>query len=262
MEHTLFASGMTIRYFDTDPANEQERQILIFLHGWGACKETFSPVIASLKEKYRIVAPDLPGFGKTGEPSRPWTVADYADFFQEFLKALGLENQAFSACGHSHGGRLLIKWAARRPKGLKRLILIDSAGIKPKRSLGWYIKVYRYKIGKRLILLPGVNKLLAPLLADKIAKAGSTDYQQASPLMKRTMVLQLDEDLKPCLPRIKVPTLLFWGEGDRDTPLEQGQLMEKEIPNAGLVVLSPAGHYSYLDQLPQFLGALAYFMEH
>jgi pimeloyl-ACP methyl ester carboxylesterase len=262
MEYSLFAAGMTIHYFDTDPLDAAGRQVLLFLHGWGACKETFNPVIASLRERYRLIAPDLPGCGKTGEPPRPWTVADYADFFQAFVEALGLDRQGFSACGHSHGGRLLIKWAARQPAALKRLILIDSAGLKPKRGPGWYLKVYSYKAGKTLLRLPALHRLLAPLLAGKIAKAGSADYQQASPLMKRTMVLQLDEDLRPCLSRIKAPTLLFWGGEDGDTPLEQGRLMEKEIPDAGLVVLSPAGHYSYLDQLPRFLGALTYFMEH
>jgi pimeloyl-ACP methyl ester carboxylesterase len=262
MEYSLFAAGMTISYFDTDPLNAQGRQVLLFLHGWGACKETFGPVIGQLRERYRVIAPDLPGFGQTGEPERPWQPADYADFFQAFVEVLGLQGQGFTACGHSHGGRLLIKWAARRPEALKRLVLIDSAGLKAKHGPGWYIKVYSYKAGKALLRQPALNKLFTARFAGKIAKAGSADYQQASPLMKRTMVLQLAEDLRPCLPQIKAPTLLFWGDEDRDTPLEQGRLMEREIPDAGLVVLSPAGHYSYLDQLPRFLGALTWFMEH
>ena len=109
---------------------------------------------------------------------------------------------------------------------------------------------------------PVLGKLLAPLAAAKLEKAGSEDYRAASPLMRRTLVLQIGEDLGSCLPLIRVPTLLFWGEQDRDTPLEMGRRMERDIPGAGLVVLTPAGHYSYLDQMPVFLSALTYFMEH
>ena len=79
--------------------------------------------------------------------------------------------------------------------------------------------------------------------------------------MRRTMTLLLEEDLSRRLPLIKAPTLIFWGDGDKDTPLALGQRMEKEIPDAGLVLLSPAGHYSYLDQLPVFLRALTFFLE-
>jgi pimeloyl-ACP methyl ester carboxylesterase len=64
------------------------------------------------------------------------------------------------------------------------------------------------------------------------------------------------------LPLIKIPTLIFWGEQDTQTPLADGKKMQREIPDAGIVILSPAGHYSYLDQLPTFLRTLIYFMEH
>ena len=262
MAYTLLASGMTVSYLDSAPEAPADRQVLLLFHGWGASKETFSPVVEALQDRYRLIAPDLPGFGSTGEPDRPWTVEDYADFIEAFIGQLGLSDQPLSFCGHSHGGRILIKWASRPESHPRRLILIDAAGLRPKRNLGWYGKVYAYKAAKTLLRLPGFGRMLTPLAEKKMTAAGSADYRQASPLMRETMKLLLQEDLGACLPAIHAPTLLFWGEQDDETPLEHGRRMAREIPNAGLVLLSPAGHYSYLDQLSVFLRALTYFMEH
>jgi pimeloyl-ACP methyl ester carboxylesterase len=219
-------------------------------------------VIEALKDDYRVIAPDLPGFGETGEPDKPWSLNDYAAFVQSFIEGVGLAELPFSACGHSHGGRVLIKWTSLYQTGLERLILIDSAGLKSKLSPGRQAKIYMYKAGKTLLRIPLLGEALAPLAERKLAAAGSADYRQASPLMRRTMTLQLGEDLGYCLPLIRVPTLLFWGDGDKETPLEMGKKMERDIPGAGMVVLSPAGHYSYLDQFTVFIKALRYFLEH
>ena len=262
MEQRVSVSGIQVYYLDTAPEDEGDKPVLLLLHGWGADGGAYAPVIDALKDDYRLIAPDLPGFGRTGEPDKPWNTGDYAEFIQNLIIRLGLTDRAFSACGHSHGGRVLIKWASLYQSRLDKLILIDSAGLKPRHNPAWYIKVYSYKAGKALLRVPGLGALLAPLAAERMSRAGSEDYRQASPLMRRTLVLQLDEDLGYCLPMIRVPTLLFWGEQDEATPLAMGKRMEKDIPDAGLVVLSPAGHYSYLDQLPVFLRALRYFLAH
>ena len=125
----------------------------MLLHGWGANKESLGPIIEHLKDRYRVVAMDLPGFGKSSEPDRPWTVDDYCVFFDAFLAEIGLDQKKINCAGHSNGGRILIKWAAAAPCCLKRLILIDSAGIPPRHGLDWYVKVYTYKAGKKLAAL-------------------------------------------------------------------------------------------------------------
>ena len=70
--------------------------------------------------------------------------------------------------------------------------------------------------------------------------------------MRDTLVKVVNEDLTGLLPQIKVPTLLMWGADDTATPVADGRLMEQLIPDARLVVLDNAGHYSYLDRLPDF----------
>ena len=262
MEYSIPISGMTVYYLDTAPSGEDDKEILLLLHGWGASKETFAPVMEALKSRYRLLAPDLPGFGKTGEPAAAWRISDYCQFVDAFMDALGIRTHPVSVCGHSHGGRILIKWLTLTSARVQRVILIDSAGLRARRGILWYCKVYSFKAAKKLLAVPGLGRLLKPLADRTMEKAGSEDYQQASDRMRKTMSLVLEEDLGYCLPMIQAPTLLFWGDEDTATPLSQGRIMERDIPNAGLVLLSPAGHYSFLDQFPLFIQTLIYFMEH
>lgn len=255
MNQTIRIDGIDTFYIDTGQGKN-----LLLLHGWGASLEAFGPVIEGLSTKYRVIALDWPGFGKTREPDRPWTVDDYRAFLEKFI--MNLELKELTALGHSFGGRVLIKWAAMHPPCLNKMILVDSAGIRPKRGLGWYVRVYTYKAGKAFLKVPVLGERFGAAVKKMQSKAGSEDYRNASALMKQTMSKVINEDLTQFMPQISVPTLLVWGNQDTATPLEDGRRMEKLIPGAGLAVLKPAGHYSYLDQLPQFLRILIYFMEH
>ena len=90
---------------------------------------------------------------------------------------------------------------------------------------------------------------------------GSEDYRNASPRMRECLVKTINEDLTSYLPSILCPTLLIWGENDTATPMGHAKIMEKLIPDAGLVVLKSAGHYSFLDQSYTFGRVLDSFLE-
>ena len=79
-------------------------------------------------------------------------------------------------------------------------------------------------------------------------KFGSEDYKNASPIMRQTMVKLVNEDLREYLPNIKIPTLLIWGENDTDTPITDAELMEKKIPDAGLIKIEHCTHYVFLEK--------------
>lgn len=235
---TVEIQGRTVAYFDSDPAATNKPTVL-FLHGWGAPAATYQLLLDHLATYCRVVAPDLPGFGGSAEPETPWSVDDYVEWTLAFAGALGLERVILM--NHSFGGRISIKLLSRRPVPLmvERAVFMDAAGIRPKRTLKYYVKVYSYKAMKRL--LPGLARKMQ-------GKAGSADYRNASPLMRQTMVKCINEDLTHLLPQIGVSTLLIWGSADTATPLSDGQLMEKTIPDAGLVVLEGAGHFAFAQQ--------------
>ncbi len=240
--------GLHIHYLmEGDPKQPK----VLLLHGWGASSKAFLPVISSLSQKYCVYALDFPGFGDSEEPNENYDVLKYAELTKEFIEKLKLES--VTLIGHSFGGRVIMKLVGDLGVKPAKIVLVDSAGIKPKRKASYYFKVYSYKLGKKMIqfFLP---KEKAQICIEKMQKnAGSEDYKQASPVMKKIFVQVVNEDLKYCLPKITVPTLLIWGEKDEDTPLKDAKIIEKLIPDCGLVVIKGAGHFSYLDNLYQFL---------
>lgn len=225
---------------------------VFLLHGWGSNLELFSGLTAAIEEKYTVVALDFPGFGKSDEPKEPWNVSDYVDFTIKFIRTFGCERAIL--LGHSFGGRVIIKMLGERelPFKVEKIILVDSAGIMPKRSLAYKIRVKTYKAGRRFLELPPVKKLFPDALEKFKKKMGSSDYGSASEVMRQTLVRVVNEDLRHLLKNIKAQTLLVWGDRDTATPLSDAHIMEKEISSAGtdvgLVVLEGAGHYSFLEK--------------
>lgn len=251
---------ITINGLNTHYTEEGSGRAVVILHGWGANIETFRPVIEHWKRKYRVIAPDFPGCGKTAEPPRPYTMDDYAAFVLGLLSALEVERPVL--VGHSNGGRTILKLFSQRPDYLcEKVILIDSSGIKPKKSAAARLRTGTYKTVRRVLEFPLWAQKAAPLMERARSHFGSDDYKNASPVMRRTMVNIVNEDLRHALPLVDVPALLFWGENDDMTPLSDGQMMEREIPDAGLIVLKGAGHYSYLERLPEFLRIADHFLQ-
>ena len=160
--------------------------------------------------------------------------------------------------GHSFGGRVSIVYASRNKT--RKIILTDAAGVKPKRSLTYYRKVYTYKLLKRLAPIFLGKERAQQMIEKRRAKAGSSDYNNASPRMRAILSKVVNEDLCHLMPKISAPTLLFWGENDTATPLSDAKRMEKLIPDAGLVTVAGAGHYAFLENTPLFLRVVESFL--
>ena len=236
---------------------------VVLLHGWGANAKAFDPVCAFLEKHFTTYALDLPGFGDTPEPPSPWGLAEYTALVHAFLAHFKLDSPIL--IGHSFGGRLIIKLAGGEsplgpPPPLGKIILLDSAGIKPRRTLAYQVRVRTFKTIRFCLELPGIRAFSAGLLARARAHFGSSDYRSASDIMRQAMVKAVNEDLTHLLPNITSSTLLIWGEADTATPLADAQLMEKRIPDAGLVLFKGAGHWAYLERLNEFLVVLNNFL--
>jgi len=232
---------------------------VVLLHGWGASGKTWGPIRPFLERHFATYTLDLPGFGQSDEPPRGWTLDDYAESLEEFIAHLALCRVIL--IGHSFGGRVIVKLGARRQADVSKAVLIDSAGIRPKRGLRYYFRVYTYKTLKSLFCLPVVGNAMRCQLEALRHRFGSDDYRQTSPTMRQVMVKVVNEDLTALLPYITFPVLLVWGENDTVTPLSDAHLMERLIPDAGLVVLENAGHWSYLERCQEFLQVLRAFLK-
>ncbi len=226
---------------------------IILLHGWGQSTKAFSAVISHLADKYKTYAIDLPGFGLSDKPSYPFSTTDYASIIRNVIEYFQIKSPVI--IGHSFGGRVAIKYTALY-NNVKKLVLVDSAGIVHKKPLIYYIKVYSYKILKRIFSLPILRKYKNKVLS----KFGSTDYKNADTLMKQTLVKVVNEDLRVDMKNIKCPTLLVWGTDDYATPIGDAYIMKEHLLDAGIVKITNAGHFSYLDNLPLFLSVIDVFL--
>lgn len=220
---------------------------IVLLHGWGQNIEMMKPLGDLLADNYHITIIDLPGFGKSKEPATILDVGDYTEIVHDLLKSLKVVKPTL--IGHSFGGRISIRYGASYD--VEKLVLCGAPCVKTKKKL-----TLKEKMLKSVKKLPGMEKL-----AD-IAKnyIGSTDYKNASPMMRDILVKVVGEDLSEYAKKIKVPVILIWGEYDEAVPLEEGRMLEKLLSDGAMIVL-PGTHYAYLENLYQVGAIINKFME-
>ena len=251
MEKNIKINGLNFHYTVQGSGSP-----IVLMHGWGCNLTTLASIEKVAAESHTVYNVDFPGFGESEEPHEVWGVELYTQLIEKFIEAEGIENPIL--LGHSFGGRVGILYSSRNK--VKKLILVDAAGVKPRRSFKYYFKVYTYKLSKKLMPLIYGKKGAQERIEQMRAKRGSSDYNNASPMMRAILSKVVNEDLKYCMPKISAPTLLIWGENDTATPLHDAQIMEKLIPDAGLVSFPGCGHYSFLDNPIQFAAVLRSFI--
>ncbi|MDE7358746.1 MAG: alpha/beta hydrolase, partial [Lachnospiraceae bacterium] len=170
--------------------------------------------------------------------------------------------EKLSVVVHSFGGRVFFKMNAREnlPFTIERAVLIDSAGILPKKTFRQKASLRCYKIGRAFMSTKVMHFLYPDAVEDMRRGRGSSDYNNATPLMRATLVKVVNEDLEPLIHLVKCPTLLVWGDLDTATPIGDARRMEELIADAGLVVCEGAGHFSYAEQPAKVNGALQVFL--
>lgn len=249
----ILIGDINVNYFTLGDVSSDEA--VVMLHGWGSNITLFENSAKLMSEKFFVVAPDMPGFGETPEPPKAWNVDDYTDFIVEFIEKLGLKKVIL--LGHSFGGRVIIKLVNRKnlPFTVTRLILVDSAGIRPEKNAEQLKKEKIMKTGKKLLAFS--PKLLNYLQS----MVGSADYKAATPLMREVLVNVVNEDLSHLLPSITQEALLIWGTLDTATPITDAEKMEQLIPDAGLARIEGVGHYSFLENPVVFEAILESYLE-
>lgn len=251
MEKTVQISNIKVHY-----TVQGKGAPIILMHGWGCNLTTLKSIENVAVESHTVYNIDFPGFGESHEPHEVWGVEEYTRLVERLVEIEDIKNPVL--LGHSFGGRVGILYSSRN--SVSKLILVDAAGVKPTHTLKYYIKVYTYKLGKRVLPLIYGKKNAQKRIEQMRSRRGSSDYNNASEMMRRILSKVVNEDLKKYMPLIKAPTLLIWGENDTATPLKDAKIMEKLIPDAGLVSFPGCGHYSFLDNPGQFAAVLRSFL--
>lgn len=227
--------GLKINYKDF---GNKEGLPIIYLHGWGQNIQMMEPIAKPFEKTHRLIILDLPGFGISDEPETAWDLNDFVEMLHELLDKLKIEEP--NLIGHSFGGKISLLYASKY-KVNKLILLASPYKVKIKKPS---LKV---KILKKAASIPGLGNL-----AEKMKKhIGSTDYKNASPIMREILVKHVNTDLTEAAKLIKCPTFIIWGTNDEAVPVEDAYELEKLIKDSGLSIYEGCTHYAYLERLGQ-----------
>lgn len=230
--------------------------LLLILHGWGDDSRGWAKVQHALSKTHMVVAPDLPGFGGTEAPKKPWGLDEYASFTEAFLRKIDAHEPA-AILAHSNGGAIAIRGLANNNFQAQKLVLLGSAGIRNE-----------YNCKKKLTrLLAKAGKLfVAPLpesvknrLRRKVYTSIGSDMFVAEHLQD-TFKKIVTDDIQSDAPKVSIPTLLIYGENDVSTPIRYGKKLEQLMPHAKLKVVPGAEHFVHHDQFEQVMNLVEEFL--
>lgn len=245
--------GCSIHYELIQSENTSAPVVLV-LHGWGCEGNTFRFLEKELISQCTYLKLDFPGHGKSGEPCEPWGVPEYAKQVIALLDELQLPKVNIVA--HSFGGRVAIELATSHPERIDKMVITGGAGIKKQPTEEQKRRQAQYKRMNKLLeamkKVPLLGKLADGLQTKLRNKYGSPDYIKLNENMRKTFVKVISYDQSHLLEKVKASTLLIWGSADTETPLWMGQQMEKQIPDAGLIVFEGRSHFAFAEEWQRF----------
>jgi pimeloyl-ACP methyl ester carboxylesterase len=230
---------------------------VVLLHGWGGCIASMGPIRNALCAEHSVISVDLPGFGESEMPGDVWGSAEFGKLVSKLLVEAGFPTVE-CAIGHSFGGKVAIHLALTGRVRVRSLLLVGTPGTRLPLSEETKRSIARVKRAKKFArVLPGPVRRS---IEARYEKLGSEDYRNAGS-MRPILVRTVNEDLRPLLSGIRVPTLLVFGANDTATPVQIGRIMESEIAGSGLVIMEKSGHFPYLDEPALFSAVATSFLE-
>lgn len=252
-------SGLNIHYLTGGQGSP-----LIIVHGGGEGSAGWAKPMAELTKKYRIYAPDLPGWGNSEAIAGDYYIPELVEFLDNFAHSLGL--QSFYLMGHSLGGGIALNYALKFPNKVDKLILVSSLCLGKEIAL-WVRFLSSLRIENTLgkaahAILRGVkwfvDSTLAPMFqiefVNPICAASLTLGRKVVTFRQQTMVLA------DRLSEIAMPTLVVWGAKDPVVPFRQAYMAAELIPDCQVKVFADCGHSVYRERIPEFSGLVGGFL--
>ena len=228
-----------IHYYSLGPA---DGPVAVLVHGLGGRSEDWGKLAPYLaRAVYRVYLPDLPGYGQSDKPADfSYSVKDEAAVVSGFFDALGLKQVDLG--GWSMGGWIVQLVAAEHPERIRKLMLLDSAGlyVKPEWDLKLFTPVSPAELEKFDALLMPHPPQLPTFIANDILR---TSHEHAWIIRRAIDSMLTGRDTTDALlPTLKMPVLIVWGDVDQITPLSQGQKMHQLIPQSQMNIVPGCGH--------------------
>ena len=222
-----------------------EGKDILFLHGYLSNKECFHAQLVYFSRHFRVTALDFPGFGGAEPLPAAWSVGDYAAWTREAVLSLGLKFAHVVA--HSFGGRVAVKLLSQGDC-FDKAVLTGCAGIVPRRTFSYHVRVKTYRIVKRI----------APAFAERAF--GSAEYRTLPPVMRESYKKIVNEDLREQARRISRPVLFLHGTRDETVPPASVRVYLSCIAGSRACWLEGCGHFAFLDDPLAFNAATEEFL--
>ena len=230
---------------------------LLFLHGADGYSQ-WLPFFDALAEQYELLVPEHPGFGASDDPPLIRSVSDMAMFYLDFLETLELRD--IHIVGHSLGGWIAAETLIRDQSRAKSLTLISAAGIRVEGIPSGDIFIWNREELLR-------NVFYNQAYADIALSLQLTEQQLDTMLKNRFTATKLgwqprwyNPDLEKWLHRIKLPTLIIWGDEDKVMPADYAGLWRERLPDARLVMIEKCGHVPQIEKLSETIDPLRDFL--
>ena len=252
---------------------DKNNETVVFVHGLGDEASTiWEDSVNSLKENYHVIIFDLPGFGKSSKGSAEYTPEKYALVLDYIVSKY--VNKPFYLIGHSMGGAISIKYTTLFENKVKKLFLINSAGILHRDAYGEFlikVGVDKFVDAKESDYLNtkitnfvskvtnGLNKIVQVDLHTIVRNDELRQITFQSNPTAIAAVGLITEDFFD-VGKIKVPTLILWGEYDDVVPIRVGYILNKLIKNSNLEIIENSGHVPILDSKDIYLTYLDKFL--
>ena len=245
--------GVQLHY--SDEGNRLDSTPLLLIHGTSSSLRTWDGVTAQLKNQYRIIRFDLPGFGLTGpNPNHDYSTRYYNQVIDSLLAALHVSRVII--VGNSLGGSIATQYAIYQPAKVRGLVLVDAAGLPPaKKTAG--------AIGFKLAQMPVINRLLTIITPRVLVKKSLQDAYGDTGKVTDSLTTQYfdmltregnrqalvdrmrqgwQEKNSDFLSNVQSPTLIVWGSKDRLIPVENAELFQQKIKNSQVHIWDNLGH--------------------
>jgi pimeloyl-ACP methyl ester carboxylesterase len=247
--------GREIRYYDIGSGSP-----LVLVHGVGGDADQWAFCLEALAASHRVIALDLLGFGRSDKPPIDYRIAGYVEMLDRFLA--GLDIGRASLLGHSLGGWITASFALAFPGRVDKLILVDAAGIDEGAAT--------IAVDLNVSTLANMRTVFRAMFHDPalvkdelVELAYALHLERGDGATIRSVLETLAspaEKIDAALPRLRVPTLVLWGENDAITPLAMAHAFQRLIPASQLRTLPKCGHLPPLEQVEPFVEAVTAFL--
>jgi pimeloyl-ACP methyl ester carboxylesterase len=249
----------------------QGDQTLLLIHGLGSYLPAWKPVIEELKSDYRVIALDLPGYGKSAKGAYPYSMPFFAQVVRLFMEQVGIHKPVVLA--HSMGGQIAMRLSLDHPESVEKLVLAAPAGFESfteedREFFETYMTPEAVMSSDRGDIRDNIERnfnQMSPnaefMIRDRVAVRGADDFEQYAKANVQSVMGMLDGPVVDELDQLSVPTLIVFGEQDalipntylHDLTTQQvAQAGHELIPNSQLKMIPEAGHFVHFEQPSQF----------